>query len=893
MAEQEAENGSLPGELPPPPSTVNSTTATLDDLKKLESSIVNQMKAMMMELVAPKPTPTIDPNASDEVPPVTSFPLIDFVTQSTKTQQEEKLGESGTSTKGKDEPPVAGQLGGNHAVPPPSDYTLNVPIPMPHILSHGSPPLLESNSFENWQFFMRSHVRSASTELWRIIEEGYSPRDPKHLTRREVVDDQLNATAINMIHMAVTPKDRAHIRSLKTAKEAWDKLDKLFLGNESIKSSRFDEVDNMADNFVMVEVESPEVMYRCLIAPAVQMQDLGATFVDDHWIKIKFYNALLPYEEVKFTAIRQNASFRAMTSDEVLSEVIALDISKKNAEDLVARAHNTRKPNLALKMREHEESERDEDPMEWSLDNLKTKEDNGERLVRKDKFKSLSKGFSKFSSKLGDAKVSFTKKPRAFIIREEYSSDEGEEREDKSSNKEEEGVAAIAIFAPSVSLFDSPNENRVTNNSHFLCQSLTIKREIVGLDAFLTNMQGNTKIHFEALMAQLGAAQDLIEEKERLEREAANEIASLTQAHEEEQDLRMSLEASGIVLEDSNNALISQLTKDRDHVVGLVGELNKKKLLLEDDHKSLLQEVATLTKDFKSLESKYVLLSETCDHPQEEAPKEIVGEGRNSCCDELVDQVASLKKHNALLLEVNALQEEALDEYYRLCKEKTSCCNHEEEIATLEKTKAKLLSLSGMQEESLMECLHMSKEKVTCCDHEEEIAALKRREAKLMEVNSMQEEALKEYFPLSKDRACCNHEVDVAKLESHKRLLMKMNSLQEEALKEHFWVNKEKEVQVFDITHPHPEHEDEVNRLKAKIDRLQIQAQYLEGVIDAKEGANEGSCKEGGVAIKPKRKRRRRTKKKKNNTDMSTIRKGGESNPGKEYPTPTTRATPA
>ncbi|KAK1667962.1 hypothetical protein QYE76_056121 [Lolium multiflorum] len=194
---------------------------------------------------------------------------------------------------------------------------------------------------------------SASTEVWRIIEEGYSPRDPRHLTRREVVDDQLNATAINMIHMAVTPKDRAHIRSLKTAKEAWDKLDKLFLGNESIQSSHFDEVNNMADNFVMIEGESPEEMYRRLIALAVQMQDLGATFVDDHWIKRKFYNALLPYEEVKLTAVHQNASFRAMTSDEVLSEVIALDISKKNAEDLVARAHNTRKPNLALNMREH------------------------------------------------------------------------------------------------------------------------------------------------------------------------------------------------------------------------------------------------------------------------------------------------------------------------------------------------------------------------------------------------------------------------------------------------------------------------------------------------------------------------------------------------------------
>ncbi|KAK1609416.1 hypothetical protein QYE76_033089 [Lolium multiflorum] len=769
-----------------------------------------------------------------------------------------------------------------------------------------------TNKLQAQLYDVQNQNCDASTELWRIIEEGYSPRDPKSLTRRDVVDDQLNATAINMIHMAITPKD-PHIRSLKTAKEAWDKLEKLFLGNASIQSSRFDEVNNMADNFVMIEGESPEEMYRRLIALAVQMQDLGATFVDDHWIKRKFYNTLLPYEEVKLTAIRQNASFRAMTSDEVLSKVIALDISKKNAEDLVARAHNSRKPNLALKMKVHEASESDEDPVEWGPDDLKInyhehmalaakkfwdgnmsrstrprrsrdsprsfskspregqrgrtcyncgdknhfvadcmferREDHGGRLIRKDKFKSLSKGFSKFSPKSDDDKVSFTKKPRAVIIREEYSSDEDGEHEDKCSNKEGEGVATIAISTPSISLFDSPNENLVTNNARCLmakvstevkspskpssstnalyiddATSLTVKREIMGLDSFLTNMKGDTKTHVGALLAQLGAAHDLIEERERLEREAANEIASLKEELEDERNLRMSLEASVIVLEDSNKAIVSQLTKDRDHTLGLM--------------------------------------------------------------------VTSLRRHNALLLEVNALQEEALDEYYRLCKEKTSCCNHEEEIATLETTKAKLLSLSSKQEESLVECLRMSK--ATCCDHEEEIAALKRREAKLMEVNSMQEEALKVHFPLSKDRACCTHESDIAKMESDKRILMKMNALQEEALMEHFRVNKAKEFQVFDICHPHPEHEDEVNRLKAKVDRLQVQAKYLEGVIEAKDGTKEGSCNEGGVATKPKRKRSKRTKKKKNKENMEINLEGNMlAQEGMEYPTLPRRVSPA
>ena len=95
MAEQETVVNGSPSLVPPAPSSpIDTTTAMLDDLKKLESSIVNQMKVMMMELVAQKPNPSVDPQASAENPPpkATSFPLVDFVAQATKDPQKEGLG---------------------------------------------------------------------------------------------------------------------------------------------------------------------------------------------------------------------------------------------------------------------------------------------------------------------------------------------------------------------------------------------------------------------------------------------------------------------------------------------------------------------------------------------------------------------------------------------------------------------------------------------------------------------------------------------------------------------------------------------------------------------------------------------------------------------------------
>jgi hypothetical protein len=53
-----------------------------------------------------------------------------------------------------------------------------------------------------------------------------------------------------------------HVRALFTAKEAWDYLTELFIGNASIQISKFDEVNNESDGFAMIDGETPKDMYH-------------------------------------------------------------------------------------------------------------------------------------------------------------------------------------------------------------------------------------------------------------------------------------------------------------------------------------------------------------------------------------------------------------------------------------------------------------------------------------------------------------------------------------------------------------------------------------------------------------------------------------------------------
>ena len=75
------------------------------------------------------------------------------------------------------------------------------------------------------------------------------------MTRREVVNSQLNVTALHMIQLGVGPKDFPHIEHYNTTKEAWDALIDLFVGNESMRRNRYDALSNEAEGFFMKDGE--------------------------------------------------------------------------------------------------------------------------------------------------------------------------------------------------------------------------------------------------------------------------------------------------------------------------------------------------------------------------------------------------------------------------------------------------------------------------------------------------------------------------------------------------------------------------------------------------------------------------------------------------------------
>jgi hypothetical protein len=202
-------------------------------------------------------------------------------------------------------------------------YSPDPAVPHPHINHRGDPPKLDALNFGQWQYQMISHMRSSCIELWRIVEEGFKAVDPNNMTRRETVNSQLNATALHMIQVAVGSKDLPHIQHFSTAKEAWQGLSDVFVGNESMKKTRYVAFSNQAEGFFMMDGEDHQEMYRRLKAIATTFKNLGAHHIDDEWIKMKYILTLTPYEPADVKSVQGKHNFNKMTSNQVMQEIQA------------------------------------------------------------------------------------------------------------------------------------------------------------------------------------------------------------------------------------------------------------------------------------------------------------------------------------------------------------------------------------------------------------------------------------------------------------------------------------------------------------------------------------------------------------------------------------------
>ncbi|KAK1628357.1 hypothetical protein QYE76_002672 [Lolium multiflorum] len=182
-----------------------------------------------------------------------------------------------------------------------------------------------------------------------VLEEGFNPYNPDKLTRREAVDSQLNNTALHMIQTSVGTKDLPRVRNYTTAKEAWEGLAASCIGSESTRRNKYNALRNQAEGFMRLPDEDHQDMYSRLLIVADSFRLIGATHINDSWIKEKYIECMMPYVPIDVKTLVGRECYSSLSSQDAVHEMQALKVLEQNSHDSLNRAIGMSKGNnLAL-----------------------------------------------------------------------------------------------------------------------------------------------------------------------------------------------------------------------------------------------------------------------------------------------------------------------------------------------------------------------------------------------------------------------------------------------------------------------------------------------------------------------------------------------------------------
>jgi len=94
------------------------------------------------------------------------------------------------------------------------------------------PPIFYGTNFIYWKVRVTAYLQSLGTELWDIIDTGYSFPSATPTDLAEKKKYETNAKAVNTLLGCLSQSEFVKVMQYKSAKEIWDKIVLSYEGDE-------------------------------------------------------------------------------------------------------------------------------------------------------------------------------------------------------------------------------------------------------------------------------------------------------------------------------------------------------------------------------------------------------------------------------------------------------------------------------------------------------------------------------------------------------------------------------------------------------------------------------------------------------------------------------------
>lgn len=182
------------------------------------------------------------------------------------------------------------------------------------------PPIFDGTNFIYWKVRIIAYLQSLGTDVWDIIETGYTfplatPTDPAEKKKYET-----NAKVVNTLLGCLSQSEFVKVMQYKSAKEIWDKIVLSYEGDEQVKRAKLKTLRIQYENLRMYNDESvANYFLRVEIKEAVVVE--------------KVLISLSPKFESKVFAIEEKENLRTLTISQLHGILTAYEMRKGGPSD--------------------------------------------------------------------------------------------------------------------------------------------------------------------------------------------------------------------------------------------------------------------------------------------------------------------------------------------------------------------------------------------------------------------------------------------------------------------------------------------------------------------------------------------------------------------------------
>jgi hypothetical protein len=187
----------------------------------------------------------------------------------------------------------------------------------------GKTPHFNGTNYNQWKYCMKNYLYSVSPKVWQVVCEGVDFLDEDE----QPTSDQLqkihhNLQAISTLTSSIDKEEFNHVDGLDVAKDIWDTLWMAHEGSRPMRKAKIEMIEGQLNRFIMFDDESPQDMFNRLKKMVNKAKALRSKKWNDHMLTEHLMRAYTPMNYNVVTLIRQDLTYKRMTSDDVLGRII-------------------------------------------------------------------------------------------------------------------------------------------------------------------------------------------------------------------------------------------------------------------------------------------------------------------------------------------------------------------------------------------------------------------------------------------------------------------------------------------------------------------------------------------------------------------------------------------